>query len=336
LLVLFIGLRILAGFVHGLFPDWVLDVGFSILSQILIMATIPIVVMMVFNKRTRNESTQPSNASPILPAFGFNKPGLKVIAWAFALGFLIFFFNIFVSGFFNGILAMTGFRFPQGGGGSFSHMGVTGLLISLFLIAVLPGICEEISHRGMLMNGLAPKMGVARAVLFSSIIFGLMHLNIVQAFYAAILGYIIAWAVLATRSLWTGIIMHFINNGFGVYLMFANDNGWFLGNFFDWLAGSNPIIFVALMVVVYLLIRQIILFFAKENFDKRWKDDERYDTWATHAKRLTTWSQMKLYIDPTAPTQKHEPLSPSEKTIFADILFLGTLVTLMTLVWGLL
>ena len=347
LLVLFIGLRILAGAVHGLVPDWVMDVGFSVISQILIMAAIPLIVIFIFNKRTNKDNlahtpsalsgSHPSTlegSSFLLPSFGFNKPGWRVIGWAIALGFLCFFFNIFVSGFFNGILATTGFRFPQGGGGAFSTMGVTGFLITLLLVGVLPGIMEEISHRGMLMNGLAPKFGVAKAVLFSSIIFGLMHLNIVQMFYAAVLGYIIAWAVLATRSLWTGIIIHFINNGFGVYLSFAGDNGWFLGGLFDWIVGTNPLLFMAFLVIVYLLIRQIILFFAKENFDKKWKDSESYATWIQTSKRFGPWGQIKFYIDPVR--EKPTPLSITEKTVFGGILFLGTLVTVFTLVWGLL
>ena len=318
---------------HASLPDWVLDVGFSVLSQILIMATIPLIVMFLFKRRAGD------NRRTLLPSFGFSKPSIKVLGWAVALGFLIFFFNIFVSGFFNGILATTGFRFPHGGGGAFAEMGVAGLFITLILVAVLPGICEEISHRGMLMNGMAPKFGVAKAVLFSSIIFGLMHLNIVQMFYAAILGYIIAWAVLATRSLWTGIIMHFINNGFGVYLSFAGSNNWLGGNLFEWLGGFNPIIFMAMLVVVYLLIVTIVHSLAKDNFERTFANHERMPEWKEQSKRRGKWGQIKLYVDPTnfgCISPSPPIISPVERTVFGGIIFLGTVVTLMTLIWGLL
>ena len=47
-------------------------------------------------------------------------------------------------------------------------------------------------------------------------LFGAFHISFESAFRflpTAWLGFILAWAVLSTRSIWVGVLMHFVNNG---------------------------------------------------------------------------------------------------------------------------
>ena len=361
ILLLFIGLRVLAGtaWANSL-PNWVVELGFSFLSQIVIMLLVPLIAMRIYWKK--KEKTTPTLPT-LSRRFGFDKPKGRTIAYAFALGALIYLFNIIVAGVFTGVLSLIGFRFPTFGFGSFS--GVGGLLIAMLLIGVLPGLCEEVTHRGLLLNSFAQKFGIMKAMLYSSILFGFMHLNVIQVFYAAILGYIIALAVVATRSLWVGVIMHFMNNGLGTYFSLANRYNWFGGNFitniFNAVSTGGVIFYLLFTILLYLTVMRIIHMFAKETYQRnryahlaqiiahdpemRAKASEIGDHFELFAQyiedgvaRLPRTYQLRFYLDPNtmSKVKRHPQLTPLERTAFWGIMFLGGLVTLFTLIWGLL
>lgn len=56
------------------------------------------------------------------------------------------------------------------------------------------------------------KYGDAFAIIASAFVFGLFHGNAVQMPFAFLCGLIIGYAVVATESLWTGIIIHGLIN----------------------------------------------------------------------------------------------------------------------------
>ena len=49
----------------------------------------------------------------------------------------------------------------------------------MFLVAVLPAIGEEFLHRGIVLQGIK-HMGFKKAIVLSSLLFGLVHFNIQQ------------------------------------------------------------------------------------------------------------------------------------------------------------
>ena len=88
-------------------------------------------------------------------------------------------------------------------------------------------LMEEIMFRGLTLLAMvlawgSTKKGVVKAVLLSSLLFGLIHLfNIVElsievvfleVLVAALLGFFWAALTLATRSLWPAIILHWLTN----------------------------------------------------------------------------------------------------------------------------
>ena len=91
-------------------------------------------------------------------------------------------------------------------------------------MAVLPGIFEEIVHRGILLKGYTKEIGVKRALIYSSILFGLMHLNVGQVFYATIMGLLIGITVIVSGSIFPAMIVHFVNNAINIYLVYAAHN----------------------------------------------------------------------------------------------------------------
>jgi membrane protease YdiL (CAAX protease family) len=94
------------------------------------------------------------------------------------------------------------------------------LWFSLLVIAVGAAVNEELFCRGFLGRGLVGRHGVLLGVLFTSVIFAILHGNIPQGIFAFVLGVYVHLAYLATRSLWVPILLHFLNNAIGVVLVY--------------------------------------------------------------------------------------------------------------------
>jgi hypothetical protein len=87
-----------------------------------------------------------------------------------------------------------------------------GLLLTLFAIAVVPSVCEELAIRGPVLAGYK-RGGIIVAVLMNGLFFGLMHLDLQQFLYTAVLGGLFATMVIYTGSLLAPILGHLVING---------------------------------------------------------------------------------------------------------------------------
>lgn len=96
------------------------------------------------------------------------------------------------------------------------------IIINVFLIAVIPGIGEELMFRGVIQQQIGRIFKEEHVqVWVSAAIFSAIHLQF-QGFLArmilgAMLGYLLVW----TRSLWVPIIVHFLNNGLQVVALYV-------------------------------------------------------------------------------------------------------------------
>ncbi len=82
------------------------------------------------------------------------------------------------------------------------------------VLAVTPALCEEAVFRGVLL-GATRTLEPWRVVVLNGVVFGAFHLSfetVIRFLPTAILGMLIAWAVLRTGSIWVGVLMHFLNN----------------------------------------------------------------------------------------------------------------------------
>ncbi len=83
--------------------------------------------------------------------------------------------------------------------------------ISMFLYASVFGpIVEEIIFRGLVMRGLE-RYGKQFAIIVSSIIFGAYHGNLVQGFFAFLVGVVLGYVAMEYSLKWA-IALHLINN----------------------------------------------------------------------------------------------------------------------------
>lgn len=73
-------------------------------------------------------------------------------------------------------------------------------------------ICEEIIFRGVILKGFLKHYSPTKAIVFSALIFGVIHfipLQVVSAFFA---GLVLGYIYYKTKSLWIPIIIHILNN----------------------------------------------------------------------------------------------------------------------------
>src|SRR5262249_53237742 len=88
--------------------------------------------------------------------------------------------------------------------------------LGVLIIGVGPGIGEELWCRAFLGRGLIARYGVGLGVLFSSMFFGLMHVEPRQVAYATVIGMFLHFVYLTTRSLLMPMLLHFLNNSLSV------------------------------------------------------------------------------------------------------------------------
>ena len=85
-------------------------------------------------------------------------------------------------------------------------------LIAVFLLAVLPGVCEELFFRGLIYNSLRQRFSFKISLVLTTLMFVLIHASIYKTFYQAILGVILALLIFYTGTIFYGVIFHFVNN----------------------------------------------------------------------------------------------------------------------------
>ena len=95
---------------------------------------------------------------------------------------------------------------------------IGGLLLNLFIIALIPAVGEEMTFRGVLQQSLTRKMNPHIAIFLSAAIFSFIHFQFYGFLPRMFLGILLGYMFYITGSLWTSITMHFVNNGTAVVL----------------------------------------------------------------------------------------------------------------------
>ena len=99
----------------------------------------------------------------------------------------------------------------------------SGFLVSFVAVAVLPAVFEECFSRGILLSGYH-FLGKYKAQFACALLFGLLHLNPQQFPYAFIVGFIFAFLVDRTNSIFASILPHMIINGTTIFSIFATSS----------------------------------------------------------------------------------------------------------------
>jgi membrane protease YdiL (CAAX protease family) len=98
-----------------------------------------------------------------------------------------------------------------------SSSSMTGLALNLFMIAVLPAIGEEFLFRGVLLRLFREWTKSPHfAVLISAFLFSALHLQFYGFLPRFVLGIVLGYLFVWSRSIWVPVIVHLFNNGIAV------------------------------------------------------------------------------------------------------------------------
>jgi membrane protease YdiL (CAAX protease family) len=86
--------------------------------------------------------------------------------------------------------------------------GVLDALVSVTVIALLPGMGEELVMRGVLLPALVAPLGPAAAVGGSALLFASIHLDPYRFAFTLAIGLVLGVVRLRTGSLWFPIVAH--------------------------------------------------------------------------------------------------------------------------------
>lgn len=142
------------------------------------------------------------------PYKGFIKQGASVTPMCLTL-------NIFVSyivAIFVAVMSEQGVTVPDADF-TVTSTSTYAVVIQLLYVCVVGPVVEEIIYRGLVIKLLSP-YGKGMAVVFSALIFGLMHGNIPQAASAFAAGLIYAATAVYFDSIAPTIVIHILNNCF--------------------------------------------------------------------------------------------------------------------------
>lgn len=92
--------------------------------------------------------------------------------------------------------------------------------VMFFAVAIMPMICEEVIFRGLVYQGYR-RSSVLLAILLSSFLFGIMHMNWNQFSYAFVLGILFCLINEAAGSFLPSMMMHLFINGRSIVLLYG-------------------------------------------------------------------------------------------------------------------
>jgi len=83
--------------------------------------------------------------------------------------------------------------------------------------AIIAPLVEETFFRGFLFQGFRAHYGWPVAMLLSSAIFAIAHLDLVALIPTFVLGNVLAYVYHRSNSIWPGVLLHFLVNAFGLF-----------------------------------------------------------------------------------------------------------------------
>lgn len=130
-------------------------------------------------------------------------------------------------------------------------------------VVVAAPILEELLMRGIVLDGLLRNYSPWKAIIWSSVFFGVIHLNPWQFITAMIAGIAIGYLYWKTKSLFLCMFIHALNNGIAFYLMVRYSESFDLVELFNIGIPERIGIFVAGSLILWGSYRYFENFFSK-------------------------------------------------------------------------
>ncbi len=104
------------------------------------------------------------------------------------------------------------------------------MFVNLFVMALLPAVCEEMMFRGWLQRVLGKSVNYHTAIWVSAFVFSAIHFQFYGFIPRMLIGAALGYLYYYTGSLWAPIIAHFTNNAAAVISAFLAYNGYISAN----------------------------------------------------------------------------------------------------------
>lgn len=114
-------------------------------------------------------------------------------------------------------------------------------------VGIAAPILEELIFRGLILKGLLQRYHAKKAIIWSAVIFGVIHLNLWQFVPAFFIGLFIGWIYWKTQSVWPGVFIHFVNNSFSFYVGYRFQD---INTSFSELLGGGGIYIFSLLIAL--------------------------------------------------------------------------------------
>ncbi len=109
------------------------------------------------------------------------------------------------------------------------------------IISAGPGLGEELFFRGIILRAFHVAMPAWGAILLSSLLFAVLHMNMLQGVGVMLIGLYLGFVALSTGSVWPGVAAHTLNNL--LCAVFARYDPEGAGDI--WNTGHSPLVLLA-------------------------------------------------------------------------------------------
>ncbi len=264
IICIFTGIKICSYF--GLLEFTGADLIFKIIVQIGLMFILPVCLYKVFMKKSFKQT---------FAHFGFKKISSKTIWLSILAGICMYFLVCYFSAVWSSFLELVGYKF----GSSSSNYSVLNFVLSVVFVGLLPAICEETTHRGLVLNGMKHN-GAVRSIILTGLLFGLLHLNIVQFGYAFLVGMLLCVVTMVSKSIIPAMIMHFCNNFLSVFISYSLNSTWMRNGLVDFFMGMLASSSFALTIIMRILIIILCLYGLSWCITNMFKEGRKQDYFA--------------------------------------------------------
>ncbi|PKK98474.1 MAG: hypothetical protein CVV57_07125 [Tenericutes bacterium HGW-Tenericutes-2] len=191
-----------------------------------------LVYLIIFNSRKEN----------LFVRSRFHKISLKQALWSAAIGVSFVFLSLL-------IVHVMSIMFPTQYANYLEMMNVlvdAPFIVIILAVVIVAPLFEEIMFRGIVFDSLSKRMNVYISIIIAGLFFGIYHMNIFQGTYATLIGIVMGFSLVWTKSIWAPMIIHFVNNLVSVLLSYSAIGAWLDTE------GALPIILSILIAITIL------------------------------------------------------------------------------------
>jgi uncharacterized protein len=105
----------------------------------------------------------------------------------------------------------------------YAYVSQYSLIVTLVCFALLPAIYEELIFRKLILQFLRNRFHDLAAILLTSLLFAVFHMNVLQGITTFVFGIFLAVVAIRTGSILLCIYAHFLNNLFFVLCLWSID-----------------------------------------------------------------------------------------------------------------